>query len=157
VKLFSSVPLLICALFVTAGAGGGASNANAERPGVAISGTFAQDSTASATVSGNWQMSWTAGNGNKRQATMQIKQDGSKLSGAFQVERGSAPLAGSLQGNQVSISAKTGGKKQSLFHGHSRWRQNERHNRARGFLDGHSPIGLSRAHFQPRVTFAMPS
>jgi len=106
VKLFASVPLLMCALFVTAEALSGASNANAEQPGVAISGALAQDNAASAMASGNWQVSWTAGNGNKKQATMEIKQAGSKLSGKFQAERGSAPLTGSLQGNQVSFSAK---------------------------------------------------
>jgi hypothetical protein len=47
---------------------------------------------------------------------MQIKQDGSKLSGTFESERGSAPLKGSLQGNQVSFSVKLP-KRQGSFTG----------------------------------------
>jgi hypothetical protein len=34
---------------------------------------------------------------------MEIKQDGTKLSGKFQGERGSAAVTGSLDGNQVSL------------------------------------------------------
>lgn len=115
-KLFSSVPLLMCALFVTAGTVSGAPNAIAEQPSVATPGAPAQDNPASATVSGSWQVSWTAGNGNQRKATMQLKQDGNKLSGKFQGERGSTSLTGSLQGNQVSFSVKLR-KRQASFTG----------------------------------------
>jgi hypothetical protein len=57
-------------------------------------------------ISGNWQLSWTTAKGKQQQVTVQIKQDGKKLSGTFQSARGSAPLKGSAQGNQVSFSAK---------------------------------------------------
>ena len=115
-KLFSSVPLLICALLVGVGAVSAVPNAVAGQPGVAIQDPPAQDNPASATVSGSWQLSWTAGKGNQRQATMQLKQDGNKLSGKFQSERGSTSLTGSLQGNQVSFSVKLP-KRQASFTG----------------------------------------
>jgi hypothetical protein len=41
---------------------------------------------------------------------MQIKQDGSKLTGTFQAPRGSTKLSGTLQGNQISIEIKAGSK-----------------------------------------------
>jgi len=116
VKLFSSVPLLMCALFVMAGAVSGAPSATAQQPGVALPGASAQDGPAPAEVSGSWQVSWTAGKGNQRQATMQIKQNGTKLSGKFQSESGSSSLTGSLQGNRVSFSAKMR-KRQASFTG----------------------------------------
>ena len=106
----------MCGLLAGAGAAGGALHAYAEQPGAAVWAAAAQDSAASATVSGSWQLSWTAASGNQRQATMQIKQDGSKLSGKFQGERGSASLTGSLQGNQVSFNVKLR-KRQVSFSG----------------------------------------
>ncbi|WP_158822500.1 hypothetical protein [Granulicella sp. S156] len=45
---------------------------------------------------------------------MQIKQDGSSLSGTFQAPRGSAKLTGNLQGNQISIDVKAMMKKFSF-------------------------------------------
>lgn len=103
-----SVPLLILGLGLGLWAMGNASRANAEEP--AFASAIAQDATeGSATapdLSGNWQMSWTARNGNQRQATLEIKQKGSKLSGNFQGERGSASLKGTVQGSQVSFRAK---------------------------------------------------
>jgi hypothetical protein len=47
---------------------------------------------------------------------MQLKQNGTKLSGKFQGERGSTSLTGSLQGNQVSFSVKMR-KRQATFTG----------------------------------------
>ena len=55
---------------------------------------------------GTWQVSWNAENGRQRQATMQLKQDGSKLSGSLETERGSAPLKGSLNGSQINFNVK---------------------------------------------------
>ncbi|WP_446743077.1 hypothetical protein [Silvibacterium acidisoli] len=65
-----------------------------------------QDNTeaAAASVAGNWTLSFTAPNGEAKQATLAIEQDGAKLSGSFKGQRGSAALSGSLQGNQVSLS-----------------------------------------------------
>jgi len=63
-----------------------------------------QDSPA-ADLSGNWQVSF-AGKQGSRQATMQIKQDSSKVSGSFEGERGSAPVSGTLNGSDISFTVK---------------------------------------------------
>lgn len=109
-KFFSPTRSLMCAL-VVAGLGAiGTPNANAAGGSTVMSSPLAQDtpqeSSAVPNLSGNWQMSWTAGKGKQRQVTMEIKQDGNKLSGNFESERGSAAVKGSLEGNQVSFSVK---------------------------------------------------
>ncbi len=81
-KLFSSLPLLMGALFLIAGAVSGTSNGIAE-PASVLVGPLAQNMPVSATVSGNWQVLWTGANGNQRQGTMQIKQEGSSLAARF--------------------------------------------------------------------------
>lgn len=106
---FSSGPLSILTLVAVAGGAGIASRALSEPPAAVISGALAQDAaqdnSTAPSISGNWQISFAGKKGN-RQVTMEIKQDGSKLSGAFQGERGSAPLTGSLSGNQISLTVK---------------------------------------------------
>ena len=62
-----------------------------------------------ANIAGSWQISWQ-GRGGSRQATMQVQQDGSKLSGTFQDESGSSQLAGSIAGNKVSFSVQIQGR-----------------------------------------------
>ena len=73
----------------------------------------AQDSESNnsqpANIAGSWQISWQ-GRGGSRQATMQVQQDGSKLSGTFQDESGSSQLAGSIAGNKVSFSVQIQGR-----------------------------------------------
>lgn len=119
-KSISPVSLLMCALVITGGAIGGASKAIAVEPSAIVPSTLAQeaeqDRNSAPSLSGSWQMSWTAPNGNQRQATLEIKQDGSKLSGSFEGERGSVPLKGSAQGNQVTFSVKAR-KRQASFTG----------------------------------------
>jgi hypothetical protein len=66
----------------------------------------AQDDTTAPDLTGSWQVSWTANNGNQRQASMQVTQKGSKLSGSFEGARGSVPLKGTVDGNQVSFKVK---------------------------------------------------
>src|ERR1700691_4426531 len=57
-----------------------------------------------ANIVGAWQLSWQ-GRGGSQQATVQIQQDGSKLSGTFQDSGGSSsPLTGSVAGNNISFS-----------------------------------------------------
>ena len=56
-----------------------------------------------ANIGGAWQISWQ-GRGGSQQATIQIQQDGSKLSGTFQDSGGSSPLTGSVEGNDISFS-----------------------------------------------------
>jgi hypothetical protein len=101
--------LSILTLVAVAGGAGIASRALSEPPAAVISGALAQDAaqdnSTAPSISGNWQISFAGKKGN-RQVTMEIKQDGSKLSGAFQGERGSAPLTGSLSGNQISLTVK---------------------------------------------------
>ena len=63
----------------------------------------AQDNSAVPNVAGNWQASSTAADGSPQQGSLQIKQNGSKLSGTFQGPRGSTSLQGSLKGNQISL------------------------------------------------------
>jgi hypothetical protein len=52
-----------------------------------------------ANIGGSWQLSWQ-GRGGSQQATIQIQQDGSNLSGTFQDSGGSSSqLIGSVAGN----------------------------------------------------------
>jgi hypothetical protein len=52
-----------------------------------------------------------AGRDGSQQATIQIQQDGSKLSGTFQGPRGSSRLTGSVSGNNVSFSVQMQGRR----------------------------------------------
>jgi hypothetical protein len=114
VRLLRSVSFFVCSL-VVAGGITVATNLFAEASSVPV-----QDaSSASSTVpnlSGNWQMSWTGRNGNQRQVSMQLKQDGKKLSGTFEAPRGSVPVKGTCNGNQVSFTVKLP-KRQASFTG----------------------------------------
>jgi hypothetical protein len=57
-----------------------------------------------ANINGSWQLSWQ-GRGGSPQATIQLQEDGSKLSGTFQDSGGSSSqLTGSVAGNNVSFS-----------------------------------------------------
>ena len=107
----------MCALFMTAGGIGVTLQANAEPSGIVLVSAGAQDTaqnTSATGVSGNWQMSWTDKNGDPKQGTLQLTQDGSSLSGTFQGPRASAPLTGSIQGNQISLTAKAHGREVSF-------------------------------------------
>ena len=77
----------------------------------------AQDSQANnsspANVGGSWQISWQ-GRNDAQQATMQIQQDGSKLSGTFEDESGSSSVNGSVAGNKVSFSVQLQGRPVTL-------------------------------------------
>lgn len=74
---------------------------------------FAQNSQSNnsqpADISGAWQISWES-RGGPQQATMQVQQDGSKLSGTFEDESGSSQLTGSIAGNKVSLSVQIPGR-----------------------------------------------
>jgi hypothetical protein len=105
VKIVTPIPVLICALLLAAADVSGAWKAIAESPGTTASQDPAQDNGTSS-LSGTWQMSWTNKEGNQKQGTMQLKQDGSKLSGSVRAQRGTFSLGGNLQGDQVSIDVK---------------------------------------------------
>lgn len=108
-KSNSSISLLMCALLITIGSLN-VLRVAARSPEASVIGAPRLETepgnNPSPSVSGNWQVSWAAANGNQRQVSMQIKQDASKLSGTFQGERGSASLKGKLEGNQVSFTVK---------------------------------------------------
>jgi hypothetical protein len=63
-----------------------------------------QDASDSANVAGTWHVSWQGRRGS-RKGVLEIQQNGSKLTGKFQAQGHSAPLTGSVQGNNVSFSA----------------------------------------------------
>ena len=66
-----------------------------------------------ADIGGAWQISWQ-GRGGSQQATMQIEQDGTKLSGTFQDSGGSSPVTGNIAGNNVSFSVPVQGRPMTL-------------------------------------------
>ncbi len=77
----------------------------------------AQDSQSNnsqpANVGGTWQISWQGRSGTQ-QATMQIQQDGSKLSGTFEDASGSSSVTGSIAGNNLSFSVQIQGRPMTL-------------------------------------------
>jgi hypothetical protein len=66
-----------------------------------------------ANIGGAWQITWQSRSGSQ-QATMQIQQDGSKVSGTFQDPSGSSPVTGSIAGNNVSFSMQIQGRPMTL-------------------------------------------
>ena len=113
-KLFSRVSAVMYGLLITVAGIGAPFLAYAQPFSTgAMAQDTVQDSSAPA-IAGSWQMSFTDRNGDPRQGTLQIQQDGAKLSGTFQGPRGSAPLKGSLQGNQISITVKARGREISF-------------------------------------------
>ena len=74
---------------------------------------FQSNNSQPANIGGDWQISWQARNGSQ-QASMQIQQDGSKLSGTFQDASGSSSVTGSMAGNNVSFSVQIQGRPMSL-------------------------------------------
>jgi hypothetical protein len=78
---------------------------------------LAQDSDSnqshSTNIGGAWQLSWQGRDGSQ-QATIQIQQDGSKLSGTFQGPRGSSALTGSVQGNNISFNVQMQGRRRAM-------------------------------------------
>jgi hypothetical protein len=75
--------------------------------------SLAQDQSSSTSVAGNWQMSWQGRQGTQ-QGTLQLQQDGSKLTGTLEGPRGSAPITGNLDGNNVSFQAELKGRRGSI-------------------------------------------
>lgn len=102
------VIIAACAIVIALARPGSASGTSLAGVETSIAGSHLQEGaqdSAAADLSGNWQVSF-AGKRGSRQATMQIKQDGSKVSGSFQGERGSAPVSGTLNGNDISFTVK---------------------------------------------------
>src|SRR5271168_3310002 len=55
-------------------------------------------------------MSWQGRDGAK-QGTLQLQQDGSKLTGTLDGDRGSVPVTGSVDGNDISFSTQSQGRR----------------------------------------------
>jgi len=117
VKRFVSTPFLLTALLLAAACGGSSLMAYAAPSATnAIVEGGGQDSSASS-VAGSWTLSFTDPQGTARQASLQLQQDGSKISGTFQGQRGSGAVTGSMQGNQVSMTVKGRGGREMSFSG----------------------------------------
>lgn len=67
----------------------------------------------STNIGGAWQLSMQGREG-AQQATMQLQQDGSKLSGTFQGPHGSSPLTGSVDGNNISFNVQMQGRRGAM-------------------------------------------
>ncbi|SRR5579883_430763 len=119
VKCLSSVPSAFRFLLVAGGTAALAAVLIATPAALYASAPAQDNSSASSTapnLTGNWQMSWTGPNGNQRQVSMRLKQDGKKLSGTIEGPRGSVPVNGTCDGNQVSFTTKLP-KQQASFSG----------------------------------------
>lgn len=113
-KRFMSMKLLSIAMLLSVAGVVGFSKAHAAPMLMPVAG--AQDSAASS-AAGSWQLSFTDPQGTQRQATLQLQQDGLKISGTFQGQRGSGSVAGTMQGNQVSLTVKGRGGREMSFSG----------------------------------------
>lgn len=102
----SPVLISLCALFTVGEVLGGPKTSALELSATVPIVAAPDNAAANANLTGSWQVSWATAKGNQREVTMQIKQDRNKLSGSFQGARGSAPLKGSVKGNEVSFSVK---------------------------------------------------
>src|ERR1700722_14203267 len=67
----------------------------------------------STNIGGAWQLSWQGRDG-AQQDTVQMQQDGSKLSGTFQGPRGSSALSGSVDGNNISFNVQMQGHRGAM-------------------------------------------
>ena len=80
--------------------------------------TAEEDRGASDPTSGVWLMTWTNKEQQVRHATLQLQQNGGALTGTARLEggrvKGSYPVTGNLQGNQVSFSVKVYGRNVSF-------------------------------------------
>jgi len=79
--------------------------AMAESSATSSSAPLQDQSAATMSLSGNWQISWTGRRG-QTEGTLQLTQNGSKLSGSIQAERGTISVSGNVNGSQVSMTAK---------------------------------------------------
>jgi hypothetical protein len=110
-KMFFSFALTTGALIAAGALIIATSNVVAESGGAPATGTLSpalgRDNSAAVDLTGTWQVSWTAKNGEQRQLPMQITQKGSQLSGSVDWgQRTPSPVKGTLDGNQVSLTTK---------------------------------------------------
>lgn len=83
--------LLTCSLIVTPVSAGGQTHE-----------TSSPSAAKPPDVSGKWQVSWQGRLGTE-QCTLQLHQDGTKLTGTFQDQRGLSSLSGTIDGKQISF------------------------------------------------------
>ena len=62
---------------------------------------FAADDAAS--LAGQWKLAMTAPRRGTTEGTLNLQQDGTKLSGSYKGPRGEAPVTGNIDGNAVSF------------------------------------------------------
>jgi hypothetical protein len=110
-KIFPSSPLTTGVLIAAGALIIGTSNVVAEpggAPAIDISApSSGQDNSTAVDLTGAWQFSWIAKNGEQRQLPMQITQKGSQLSGSVDWgQQSPSRVKGTLNGNQVSLSMK---------------------------------------------------
>ncbi len=84
------------------------------QPAYASSTDSEQEDSASATVAGNWKLSFTDPTGNPKQGTLALQQDGSNLNGSCTGPRGTFSVKGSLQGNGITFTIHAMGRKFSF-------------------------------------------
>ena len=113
-KFLRSVSFLAYSLVIVGGIAV-ATRSFAETSSAPIQDASSANSTAPS-LSGNWQMSFTGPKGSQRQVSMQLKQDGKKITGTFEGPRGAVPVKGSCDGNQVSFTVKLP-RRQASFSG----------------------------------------
>jgi hypothetical protein len=70
----------------------------------------AQSDSQTANVAGKWTMSWQGRDGAK-QGALQLQQDGSKLTGTMDSDRGSVPVTGTVNGSNISFSTQSQGQR----------------------------------------------
>lgn len=110
------ISAIACGLLITIDVVAGGRLADAETPATSVTAFSSQDgaSTAAASASGNWQITWTDKKGDAKQGTLYIQQNDTTLSGKFQGQRYSASISGTLQGSQVSLTLNAHGHKFSF-------------------------------------------
>lgn len=93
--------------FAAATVGGAARGLSAAALALLLGGALGMPRIATAqapsSLSGTWQLSCAGREGKVRQVTLQIEQNGPKLSGSFSGPRRSGNLSGSVQGGRISL------------------------------------------------------
>ena len=116
-KLLCVIPILLCGVATMVAQANRAPSATADAltpsssnalARVATQESSAQDSNATASVSGIWLMTWTNEKGDTRHATLDIQQEGEALSGTANLQAGPKSgtfrLTGNVRGNRIVLS-----------------------------------------------------
>ena len=72
---------------------------------LAVALLFATFASSAADITGLWKLTYTTENGLTREATLDLKLDGDRLSGTLASDRGKAPIeTGKVSGDEISFS-----------------------------------------------------